>query len=94
MKKRIFVFLVALAILATLIGCGNKQIFDTTLRFDQAIVSLPDGQVVSAKVQSWTDYEDGDQIQVKNRRNDILSSQFKRRPDFRLTLLFLRSEDA
>ena len=45
-------------------GC-NKQIWDTTYKFDKAIVYLPDGTVVSGNVDSWTDYDDGDQIQVK-----------------------------
>lgn len=65
MKKKVLILLAMMAILAMLAGCGNKQVFDTTLRFDRAIISLPDGQVVSGNVQSWTDYEDGDQIQVK-----------------------------
>lgn len=53
-----------LAMLVAMTSC-NKQVFDTTFAYDQAIVSLPDGTVVSGKVQSWRDYEDGDQIQVK-----------------------------
>lgn len=44
---------------------GNQQLFDTTYTFDHAIVSLPDGTVVKGEVDSWNDYEDGDQIQVK-----------------------------
>ena len=43
---------------------GNKQLFDFTYSFDTAIISLPDGTIVKGKVDSWTDYEDGDQIQV------------------------------
>lgn len=46
-------------------GCGNKDMFDTVYTFDKAILSLPDGTVVEGDVVSWTDYEDGDQIQVK-----------------------------
>lgn len=49
----------------SLTACGNKQLFDATYTFDRAIISLPNGTVVDGKVQSWTDYEDGDQIQVK-----------------------------
>lgn len=65
MKKKLSILLVLLVMLAALSGCGNKQVFDTTFSFNQAIISLPDGKVVSGKVQSWKDYEDGDQIQVK-----------------------------
>jgi hypothetical protein len=43
---------------------GNKNNFDTTYRFDQAIISMPDGSVVKGKVDSWTDYE-SDAIQIK-----------------------------
>lgn len=43
----------------------NKQLFDLTYQFDYAYVSLPDGEHVEGKVDSWTDYEDGDQLQVK-----------------------------
>lgn len=60
MKKLI---LIAVALFA-LTGC-NKQLTDTTFYFDKAMVQLPNGQVVEGKVQSWTDYEDGEQIQVK-----------------------------
>lgn len=64
--KKIFA-LVSVLILAALmlVGCGNRTIFDTTYTFDRAIINLPDGTIVEGKVQSWTDYEDGDQIQIK-----------------------------
>ena len=64
MKKILAAFMITLIMVATLSGC-NKQVFDTTYSFDKAIVSLPNGDVVEGKVESWTDYEDGDQIQVK-----------------------------
>ena len=47
-----------------LAGC-NKQIVDFTYSYEKAILQLPDGTIVEGKVQSWTDYSDGDQIQVK-----------------------------
>ena len=47
-----------------LTGC-NKQIMDLTYSYERAILQLPDGTIVDGKVQSWTDYKDGDQIQVK-----------------------------
>lgn len=47
-----------------LAGC-NKQIVDFTYSYEKAILQLPDGTVVEGKVQSWTDYANGDQIQVK-----------------------------
>lgn len=68
MKKIVTVILASAMMLGCILalsGCGNKQIFDTTYTFTRAIISLPDGTVIDGKVDSWKDYEDGDQIQVK-----------------------------
>ncbi len=65
MKKILSTIMIALLMAATLSSCGNKQIFDTTYKFDRAIISLPNGDIIEGKVDEWTDYEDGDQIQVK-----------------------------
>ena len=63
--KRIIVMLLALmTVVALFTGCGNKDIFDTVYTFDEAILRLPDGTVISGEVQSWKDYE-GDQLQIK-----------------------------
>ena len=65
MKKIFCAFVTLLLIGMLLVGCGNKTIIDMNYTFDRAVISLPDGSVVSGKVQSWTDFADGDQIQVK-----------------------------
>ena len=62
--KKIGAFLLAVALCAAFAACGNRQILDTTYTYDRAIISLPNGEVVDGKIQSWRDYEDGDQIQV------------------------------
>lgn len=62
--KNIKIALIALVAMLTLTAC-NYQVVDTTYNFDRAIISLPDGSVVKGKVESWKDYEDGDQIQLK-----------------------------
>ena len=66
MKKIIVLLLVVILILSTalLAGC-NKQMVDLTYSYEYAIIGLPNGEVVEGKVTSWTDFEDGDQIQVK-----------------------------
>lgn len=64
MKKILATILATMALTTTLSAC-NKDIFDTTYNFDRAIISLPNGEIVEGKVENWTDYEDGDQIQVK-----------------------------
>ena len=64
MKKILAITMIAILLVATLSSC-NKQMIDFTYSFDKAIISLPNGEVVEGKVDGWTDYEDGDQIQVK-----------------------------
>ena len=64
MKKFVTVMLAAIMLLVVCAGC-NKQIIDVTYSYEYAILSLPDGTIVEGKVDSWTDYDDGDQIQVK-----------------------------
>lgn len=66
MKKIIVITVLALLMLTTvLVGCGNRQLLDTTYKFDRAIISLPNGEIIEGEIDSWIDYEDGDQIQVK-----------------------------
>ena len=66
MKKAIVFVLIPVLILGILILAGcNKQMVDLTYSYEYAIIGLPNGQVVEGKVSSWTDFEDGDQIQVK-----------------------------
>ena len=55
---------VVIAMLLTMTGC-NKQMVDTTFKFDEAIIKLPNGEIVNGDVNSWIDFPDGDQIQVK-----------------------------
>lgn len=58
------IFFIILFVYMLLSGC-NKQVFDTTYKFDRAIIELRNGTIVEGKVQSWTDFEGSDQIQVK-----------------------------
>ncbi len=64
MKKKIAILLAAVLMLSALSGC-NRQVFDTTYKYDRAIIYLPNGEVIDGRVQSWRDYENSDQIQVK-----------------------------
>lgn len=56
--------LIAAAVISALFASCNKQVFDTTYTFDTAIIYVG-GEWITVDVDSWTDYEDGDQIQVK-----------------------------
>jgi ribosomal protein S1 len=62
--KKLLALILVIGLIFTFTGC-NKQIFDTTYTFDTAIISLPNGDIIEGKIDSWKDYEDGDQIQVK-----------------------------
>lgn len=62
---RKFAIILSGIILALSLTSCNKQLVDLTYSYECAIISLPNGEVVDGKVQSWTDYADGDQIQVK-----------------------------
>ena len=48
----------------SLAGCGNRQMIDLTYSYKYAIISLPNGEIVEGKVDSWKDFEDGDQLQI------------------------------
>ena len=66
MKKLIALLLTVILILSVMLLAGcNKQMVDLTYSYERAILSLPNGEVIEGKVSSWTDFEDGDQIQVR-----------------------------
>lgn len=62
MKKLKLIFPIAFLI-ATLTAC-NYQLIDTTFGYNYAYILLPNGECVEGKVDSWRDYEDGDQLQI------------------------------
>ena len=66
LKKGIAILLTLVLILGMLVLAGcNKQMVDLTYSYEYAIIGLPNGEVIEGRVSSWTDFEDGDQIQVK-----------------------------
>jgi len=73
MKTKTKVIIIVVTVLAVVIGgfCvfwelnhGNRQLIDVKNRFDRAIISLPNGEVVDGKVTSWIDYADSDCVQI------------------------------
>lgn len=63
MKK----FLITLVTVGTVLitsGC-NRDMVDTVFSYDKAMIRMPDGTVVKGNVESWKDYEDGEQLQIK-----------------------------
>ncbi len=67
MKKKIAIALVTVLLIvsALFLTACNKQMVDLTYSYERAILSLPNGEVIEGRVSSWTDFEDGDQIQVR-----------------------------
>ena len=62
MKRAIAIMLITILVVM-LAGC-NYKVVDLTYKFDKAILSLPDGTVVSGRLDNWKDYENCDQVQV------------------------------
>lgn len=65
MKKKLLVMCSLIGCVFMLGGCGNMQLMDTTWSYERAIIQLPNGEIIEGKVDSWKDYEDGDQLQIK-----------------------------
>ena len=61
--KKILYCVATFSIAITMSAC-NRSAIDTTWKYDKAIIYLPNGSIVEGEVESWRDYEDGDQIQV------------------------------
>lgn len=65
MTPPVLLTLMVAALIAMIFTGCNKQIIDTSYTFDKAILYVG-GEWITINVDSWTDYEDGDQIQVKD----------------------------
>jgi uncharacterized membrane protein YvbJ len=58
-------FLMILVLVAVILSAYNYQPVDLNYNFNYAVIRLQNGEVIEGKVESWRDYEDGEQIQVK-----------------------------
>ena len=66
MKKVIALLMAVIVVLSVMLLAGcNKQMVDLTYSYERAVLVLPNGEVIEGRVSSWTDFEDGDQIQVR-----------------------------
>lgn len=64
--------LVVVFVIISVTACGNKRVFDMVYTYDYAIIELPDGTIVRGEVEDWTDYSDGDQLQIKMKNDGII----------------------
>lgn len=62
--KKLIAFLSLVIAILSLSGC-NRQIMDLTYKYDYAYIGLPNGDCVEGPIDSWLDFEDGDQLQIK-----------------------------
>lgn len=67
MKKIITIALIFVVVFMFNIGLSgcNRQIVDTVYRYNYAIIQLPNGEIIEGALESWRDYDDSDQLQVK-----------------------------
>ena len=61
MRKKYVLGILLISIL--LVGCGNRQVFDTTWDYNKAIITIGD-EIIEVEVSSWKDYDDTS-IQIK-----------------------------
>lgn len=60
----ILIILFAITLVSTTLSGCNVQMVDTHWKFERAIIFLPNGSTIEGKVDSWRDFEDGDQLQI------------------------------
>lgn len=63
-RKAVALALVGVLGTTTLSGCGNKQIIDMKYTFNKALI-INGNTVTIVNIKSWTDYEDGEQMQIQ-----------------------------
>ena len=80
MKTKLYILIsivVTIIIAITLTGC-NKQMIDFTYSYNYAIIALPNGDVKEGAIKSWTDYEDGEQLQITFKDGSVhLTSSYR-----------------
>lgn len=54
----------------------NYQVVDLSYNYNYAYIQLQNGKVIEGKVETWRDYEDGEQLQVKINGVTYLTNSF------------------
>ena len=68
--KIIMAFAVMLTAMTVFTSC-NQGIVDLHLKFERAIIKLPNGDVLDVKIRKWYDYQNSDQIQVVTKDGEV-----------------------
>ena len=73
MKKKLILGLLLISTL--LVGCGNRQVFDTSWKFDKAIIVIGDERI-EVEIDSWKDYDDTT-VQIKAKDGKVYLTDIK-----------------
>lgn len=73
MKKKLLIFSLLLSS-TLLIGC-NKQILDTTWKFNKALIVIGDEQI-EVDIDSWKDFDDTT-VQIKSKDGKVYLTDIK-----------------
>lgn len=70
MKKNFLISVLSVLCVFAMAGC-NKQMIDLNYSFDKAYVKIGE-EWQDVEIKTWTDYEDGEQIQIKLKDGTVL----------------------
>lgn len=73
MKKKLITGLILTTTL--FMGCGNRQIIDTTWKYNKAIIIVGE-ETIEVEVESWKDYDDTS-IQIKDKNGNKYLTDIK-----------------
>ena len=76
MKTKRMILAIFLIISILILTACNYQVIDLQYSYDYAIIKLQNGKIIEGKVQSWRDYEDGEQLQVTIDGTTYLTNSF------------------
>lgn len=68
--KRTILLLLAVFVAMSMSAC-NYQVMDLQYSFSKAIVKMPDDTVKEIDIKCWTDYEDGEQLQITDKDGTV-----------------------
>ena len=74
MKKFLMVTIATGVLVGVLTGCGNKDILSTEYTFTKAQIKLPDGNVKSCDVDTWSRVDNSNNLRVTCRGSGVYYS--------------------
>jgi hypothetical protein len=72
MKK----FIIAIVLSALLLTSCNQAMFDTTYKFDRAIIKISEEQIIEIQVKTWQDYENSDTVQIMDTNGNVYLTHY------------------